>query len=329
MTTWRGLLREIERAAKREARQRAYEEKQRAKAEAAKEAKRILNQYHDLILGITTLHKKCPVSIDWESISKSDPPEGVSRDNNFERIAKEKKQQYQPSAITKFLNRTEKELSKLDEEISEGREKDSKIYESQIVKYHEEYKKWEIEKDLASKVIKGESEAIQTVLNSKLSLKTNPFIGKKIDINLDYDKLNTSDLIIHQIDEIIPTFNLKQLKSGNLSRRDMPISKRFLLYKEYVCSAVIRLGREFFALFPIEEIVINAKCDQLNGKTGYMENIIILSAFIPKTTLEEINLQMIEPSKAIENFKHNMDFKKSSGFQPVPQISKNTDGNSI
>jgi hypothetical protein len=321
MATWRGVLRELDRAANRNARQRAHKEKQEALVSALEEGSNALIQYENLLSSLVSLHKECCSSIDWDYLSKRDPPKEVSRENHFERIAEEKKKNYRLSSIVKILGRAEKELKKLDEEIILSREKDESTYRSQVEKYGEEFRDWEIEKNLAINVLKGEDQALEQILNTKLSLKSNPFIGKKINFHYDDDKKMTSDLYIHSIDEILPTFDLKLLKSGNLSKKDMPISKRLNIYKEYVCSAVLRLAREIFALLPLDEIVINAKCDQLNERTGYMEEVIFLSAFIPKSSLDKINLQFVEPSIAIDNFKHNMEFKKLSGFKEVQQIS--------
>jgi hypothetical protein len=238
-------------------------------------------------------------------------------------LAREKKQEYQPSLLIKIFQKTEKELSKLDDEILQGIEKDNQVYENQKRIMKRIYK-WESEKELASRIIGNNYEAIEEVLKLILSIKNNPYIGERIDFHLFEQKSPIFDLLVHPIDEIIPTFTLKALKNGDLSKKDMPLSTRYLLYKEYVCSATIRLGREIFAILPFRKITINTKCNQLNEKTGYIEEVIILSTFIPKETLEKINPQFIEPSIAIDNFTHNMNFKKTSGFKPVSQIDIST-----
>ena len=315
-----GLIREIDRATKRAARQQAYEEKQRAKAEAIEEVRIAVEQYWAFISAVTTLHKDCCDSINWSKLLQSEPPKKISKENHFEKIAIEKKQEFRPSPFTKMLRRTEKILSKLDDEIQQAIEKDNQIYENQVRKYEDKLIIWESEKNLASRIISGEYQAFSEVLNSRLSIKDNPFIGERVEFHFSDEKAPISDLLVHPIDEIIPIFILNQLKTGGLSKRDMPKSKRYLFFKDYVCSSVIRLSREIFALLPLDTITINAKCNQLNGKTGYMEEAIILSIFIPKKTLEGINLQLIEPSIAIDNFIYNMDFKKLSGFSAVSQI---------
>ena len=321
MASWRGILRELERAEKRRARQSAYKEKQQAIAEKTEIVQNAINKYENLINDVISLHKECCDYIDWKSFMNSDPPPPITKDNHFGKIAQEKKNNFKPSRLNKLMGRTNKELSKLDEEILLAKEKDKKSYEDQVKNYEKELIKWEKDKEIASKIIRGEEEAIEEVLNSKILLKSTPFFGKEMFFHFKKNEIIKADILVHKIDEIIPSFDLKQLKSGNLSKKDMPKTRRLELYKEYVCSATIRLGREIFAILPEEKILINAKCNQLNGKTGHMEEVIILSAFMLKETLKKINFQLIKPSLAIENFKFNMDFKKLSGFREVEQVS--------
>lgn len=321
MPTWRGALRELERVANRNARQRAYQEKQQAIVEMTENARSTLNQYNDLINNTISLHTKCCDALDWESIINRDPPKPITKNNHFETIARKKKQEYEPSRLGKFFGKAQKELSKLDEEIVLAVKRDDKRYRDQVEQYEIRLKEWEEEKNLASKVLNGEDEGIEEVLNTKISLKTNPFIGTEMNFHFEKGKRFEAEIVVHKIDEIIPSFELNQLKRGNLSKKDMPKTKRLEIYKEYVCSATIRIAREVFALLPEKEMLVDAKCDQLNEKSGYMEKVIILSVFIPRETLNEINFKYIKPSLAIDNFVHNIDFKKLSGFHEVEQVS--------
>lgn len=92
------------------------------------------------------------------------------------------------------------------------------------------------------------------------------------------------------------------------------------LYQDYVCSVVLRIAREIFALVPINEIVITAKDEMLDSKTGYKNLEIILSVFIVRNTIESLNLNNIDPSDSMQNFIHNMNFKKTTGFSSVKQV---------
>ena len=47
----------------------------------------------------------------------------------------------------------------------------------------------------------------------------------------------------------------------------------------------------------------------------------MLSAAIPRKTIEYLNLESIDPLDSLSNFIHNMEFKKTGGFIPIKGIS--------
>jgi hypothetical protein len=59
----------------------------------------------------------------------------------------------------------------------------------------------------------------------------------------------------------------------------------------------------------------------LNKKTGHLEDQCILSAVISRETVSGLNLDCIDPSDSMDNFVHNMNFKKTTGFLPVERAS--------
>jgi hypothetical protein len=68
-------------------------------------------------------------------------------------------------------------------------------------------------------------------------------------------------------------------------------------------------------------VIITAKSDLLNTRTGHLEETPILSVAIPRKTLEQLNIEIVDPSDAMENFLHNMKFLKTKGFSGVKQIT--------
>lgn len=133
--------------------------------------------------------------------------------------------------------------------------------------------------------------------------------------------------IIVNIDPFVSEVDLQRigkkiLKSGKLSVKDMPKTKYFQLYQDYVCGSAIRLARELFALLPTDMVIVNVLGEVLNTKTGHLEESPILSVAIPRETLQKLNFDMLDPSDSMENFVHNMKFMKTKGFNPVDKIDK-------
>lgn len=65
---------------------------------------------------------------------------------------------------------------------------------------------------------------------------------------------------------------------------------------------------------------VTAVSELLNPKTGHIEEQPILSVAIPRSTLDRLNFEMIDPSDSMENFVHNMNFSKTKGFSAVERI---------
>lgn len=90
----------------------------------------------------------------------------------------------------------------------------------------------------------------------------------------------------------------------------MPISKYNELLQDYVCSCVMRVGRELLALLPDDIVIVTAVDALLNSATGHVEDLPVLSVVFSGQTLSRLNVEDVDPSEAMKNFTHNMVFKK-------------------
>ena len=100
----------------------------------------------------------------------------------------------------------------------------------------------------------------------------------------------------------------------------MPKGHFFELYQDYICSCVLRVARESFALLPLKIAIVTAVGKILNTSTGYQEDQPILSVAIPRDTLATLNMDLVDPSDSLQNFVHRMNFKKTQGFGIVKKI---------
>ncbi len=154
----------------------------------------------------------------------------------------------------------------------------------------------------------------------------NPFdFADEIGTHISYDFDNT----IPQIDfyvkgkDIIPENEKYLVRDKELKERPFPKGKFYEIYQDYVCSAVIRLAREFFAFFPINDVIINVIGEVFDTSTGHTKDAVILSHYIPFDKLEKLNFSLIDPSDSMKNFEGNMNFNKSTGFKDVVRIELN------
>lgn len=77
----------------------------------------------------------------------------------------------------------------------------------------------------------------------------------------------------------------------------MPISKYNELLQDYVCSCVMRVGRELLALLPDDIVIVTAVDALLNSATGHVEDLPVLSVVFSGQTLSRLNVEDVDPSR--------------------------------
>ena len=82
------------------------------------------------------------------------------------------------------------------------------------------------------------------------------------------------------------------------------------LLHDYICSTMIRIARDIFALLPVQEVAVHA---QLKQET-------VISAVFDRATLEKIRFGFIDPSDTMARFRVRMAYSAEGGFAPVERI---------
>ncbi|HHI30807.1 MAG TPA: hypothetical protein ENL17_03755 [Candidatus Methanoperedenaceae archaeon] len=327
---WKGTLRSIRaemRRAERDAQRRQRElEKQHKQLEKMQELERaayevqVYENYVDLLLSV---HKECSDTWDWEKIRSSEPPTKPTKSHTHEELAKAELDKFKPGVFDKILGRAESNRDKLVRNVRGARETDENEYQEALQAYEQEYVDWGAAREVSDKILAGSVAAyIDTII------QTDPFsdiseLGSSIKFQAESITLVEATLHVNS-EQVIPSEAKSLLKSGKLSVKQIPKGRFYELYQDYVCSCVLRVARELFALLPIEMVIVNARGSLLNTQTGYMEEQPILSVTIPRKTLEGLNFEMIDPSDSMNNFVHRMTFRKTKGFSAV-EIFKASD----
>jgi hypothetical protein len=326
MMGWKGTLRSINAAIKRSQRealrsqrelekQRQYYERMQAVEQAAYE----VQVYENYIDVITSLHKEVCDEVDWVQIKNRDLPTKPHREFSNEEKAREKFNSYKPTIFDKVLNRIEKKTNKLYEAIAVGKSLDEKINREVFQKYEEKISEDSEAIEFASRILSGEGTAYIEAIRQIDPFSEINKIGSHIEFKIISDQLIEITLKVN-CEDVIPRESKTQLKSGKLSIKKITKTRFYALYQDYVCSAVLRLARETFALLPLEMVIVTAEGDLLNTSTGYFEEKPILSVVIPKDTLSRLNFDLLDPSDSMENFVHRMNFLQTKGFLSIERI---------
>ncbi|ABE52642.1 hypothetical protein [Methanococcoides burtonii] len=323
---WKGTLRSInaahrkyEREAQRRQRELERQQKQLEKMQEIERAAYEVNVYENYIDLLLSVHKECGDLWDWRIIQSSEPPIKPTKSHKNEELAQTKLDKFRSGFFDKILKRVESKRDTLTQNVEEARQADEKEYRESLQVYEQEYADWATIRELSDRILSGDTEAYLDAIK-----QTDPFndiseLGSSLEFKAMSNSLLEATLHVNG-EDVVPSEIKSQLKSGKLSVKQMPKGKYYELYQDYICSCVLRVAREVFALLPIEMVIVNCMGNLLNSQTGYMEEKPILSVAIPRKTLEGLNFEMLDPSDSMSNFIHRMAFKKTTGFSAVESL---------
>lgn len=308
----------IDRESKRKQRELDKRYKLREKMEELAQAQYDVEVFENYIEQIQSLHKEGSELINWLKLKNEEAPLEPKLEYTKMIQAEFRFNTFKPNFLHKIFNMTESKKKSLLKNIETSKVIDEQAYEQSLINYRQTYQEWLEQVNLAERVLNKEEKALIEVIEEMNPFKEIHDLGTSLEImfkeNILYIELN-----VHS-QNIIPNKVKSLLKSGKLSVKDMPKSLYNELYQDYVCSAILRVAREIFAILTIEEIIITAKDELLNKSTGHEELLPIVSVLISKQKFESLNLNLIDSSDSMTNFIHNMDFKKASGFKAVERI---------
>ena len=323
---WKGTVRSIaaaSRRAERDAQRRRRElEAQRKRLDRMQELERAayeVDVYENSIDLLLSVHKECSNPWNWEAIKSADPPAVPERTCSHEESAQAALDAFRPSLVDKILNRSDSKRDELAKTVAGAKRTDEAAYQESLEVYKRECTDWEAACQLASQVLTGNQEAYLDAIRQTGLFGDIPGMGSSIKFHVR-DRFLVEAALHVQGEGVIPSEVKSLLKSGKLSVKQMPKSKFYALYQDHVCGCVLRIARELLALLPVKMVIVNAVSELLNTQTGYMEVRPVLSVAIPRETLRNLNLELIDPSDSMGNFVHRMAFSKTKGFQAVEAI---------
>lgn len=174
-------------------------------------------------------------------------------------------------------------------------------------------------KNFAQRVVSGDTDAYLEVIGEFAPFEDLTDFGSNFIVGTDRPDMLEVEFHI-KADEVVPTTCYSLTSTGKLSEKEMSKQAYYDLVQDYVCSTLLRVARDSFALLPIQTVLVHACDDQLNPATGFDEEITYVSAKITRSQIEAINMERVDPSDALSNFECFMNFKKTTGFSPVDRV---------
>ena len=316
---WKGFARAMNRAAVRHQRELQKQQKTIAKMQDAEKAAYEVQVYENHIDLLLSVHKECGETYNWAEIEHSEPPTKPDRIHMQEDAAKLNLSSLKIGLSDKLLGKGNAKKKQLLDAIDDAKKLDEKEYQDALISYQKEFEDWQTAKELSTKILAGDRAAYIEAIKKVNPLSDINVLGSSYNITADSEKTLTATLHVNG-ENVIPNEVKTLTKSGKVSIKPMPKNRFYEFYQDYVCGCALRVARELFVLLPIEMVRVNAVGSLLNKQTGNLENTPILSVAIPRKTFDMLNFENLDPSDSLNNFVHNMDFKKGKGFGPVKVI---------
>ncbi|NLM12113.1 MAG: DUF4236 domain-containing protein [Clostridiaceae bacterium] len=276
-----------------------------AKSNQAHENLLEVERYNETVDNLRSIHENCDDYIDWEGISAVKEPFSPGRIGPKEVRALEELNNYTPTFFEKLIHGDRRR--ELEEAVKKARNEDL-----------EDYKNWETLNLLARRVLAGDTDADFNVIYEMNPL--NDLIEYVSDFEFGTNNADEMHVEFTVNTGIVPTYSLSLTKTGKVSRKELTKTAYYDLVQDYVSSCSIRVARDIFALLPVNKVFVHAVEKRLDTQTGHFQDVTVLSVLFTRDILEKLNFGLIDPSDALNNFKHNMKFAKTTGFKPVDRI---------
>lgn len=327
---WRGALRAIEAAERRAQRdaQRRYKELQRrakehAKLSALEQARLEVETYENRLEVLLSIHKEQGEEWNWQQVSNTPPPVEPARGNRHEGEVEARRAAYIPGFFDKLFGKAKKQEAAFEVELHIARDRDEREFQAAWTQYQRDHAEWENEKALAASVLAGDHDAYVRVLRELSPFAELSELGSSLNFRIHTAQLMEA-LVKVSGEQAIPSEIKSLTSSAKVSTKGMPKGRFHEIYQDYVCGCVLRVGRELFALLPIETVIVTALADLFDSRTGRTAEQPILSVAMPRGVMKRLNFNLLDPSDAMENFLHRGDFKasrKSGAFVPITPLA--------
>lgn len=325
MVTFKGAMRtagrmsrQIDRSNQRYAKEAAKRFKEQQKQQEIQNAQQAVADYQNYIDTIKGIHKNHKSLVNWEEIKNTPKPIEPIYSKQNELAAQKRLDGYKPGFFGKLLGNPEGKKARLRLGVENSKLKDQELHQKAIESYQLDLEEWEMLQKMCSGIATKDPIIYAEALEYFEPFADLSEIGGSLNFKLSSTQAQV-DLIVNGTD-VIPSYELNQTSTGKLSKKNLSATKFNELYQDHICSATLRIAVELFSFLPLEMIRVNALSKLLNPQNGLMEDTLILSVVIPRSTLKGLNLNSIDPSDSMGNFLSKMNFKKTTGFVKVDQV---------
>lgn len=286
----------------RELNQRALEI---GKLEAKEQARLEVEMYENEVERLVSFHQESYPVVQWELVANSEPPFDREAPGPLEQAAQEALDNYKPGLWQRLFKGKDQTAGRLREELINARKTDESHYDS-----------WLHGKGIAQGVMAGELFIFKEVILN--TLEPHDMIGSTGQMEYLVKSAEVIEVVWTSLsDRVIPTEIKSLTKTGRVSIKNKSKTQYYALYQDYVCSVLLRMGLDLFAILPFETVYVHVYEERVTTATGHRYQAPMLSVKFDRQTLLALNHEELDPSDAVSQFEHRMSFQRTGGFQPI------------
>lgn len=272
--------------------------KEVSKIEERERARLETEAYETGIAVLLSVHHQSSPSVNWRRLAFELPPHApVFYARN-----------YLAETLGNFA--TLKEGEGVQEALAEKWKIDEADYYTRHGKYQADHAEWFRLRGLAMRILEAKTEAYGEALQVFQPFSELSELGSELTFKVhDRTKVRCSLRINGQ--GIIPGEVKSLTAAGKLSVKAMPKGRFHEIYQDYACGCCLRIGREIFALLPVDYVLTTIQVAATDPATGNLKDLPILSALLDRSTMERLNFAELDPSDSMANFITRGDVKVS------------------
>jgi hypothetical protein len=306
-------LRRETRAALRRQKELQRQQRELAKASELDQARLAVESYENHVEVLLSVHKECAPTRDWDQMAvalEAFPPQ-KRRTREFEAR--------QRAVIAPPAHRDLAERS-----IVEAMAADETEHAAELSEYREFVTEQKGLAQLAKRLLRGDLEAWREAIRDLEPFSEISEMGSSVEFLVHSTSLMECWVQVRG-EAVIPNESKQLTSTGKLSVKQIPRARFHEFYQDHICSCIIRVVRESFALLPVETILVHGVLEGATEDQGSNRSkTTVLSVVIHRAQLNDWDVDQLDPSDTLDACQHRGDFKagrRSGAFVPITPMN--------
>jgi hypothetical protein len=309
----------------RSARRELREHQRAAKEAVAKQIQEVSQQaverYELQLRLLSTVHAESGDRIDWSALATARTPEAPEPMCARTVRARTDLESYRPSVFARLFGGAKKRRAELEQALERATREDEEETRHALALHAERVRETEEMHVLARALLAGDTATYVTALARVDAFEELEELARVDAVMLVRGDAISVELTVDAAESVIPEEAMSLTQRGRLSTKKLGKTKRHEIYQDFVCGAALRACREVFAALPVAWVLVTVRTMLVDKSTGHLAPTPLLSIAAPRATIEGLAFDGLDPSDAMTNLVHRMEFKKTTGLGPTSTLT--------